>query len=241
MAELNRKSPIPAYYQLKQIILQKIKDGEWLPGCSISSERELCDMFSVSRMTIRQALNELVTEGILYKEKGKGTFVSQPRVEQMDVMSFTEAATNKGLNATTEIKSFEIETPDLYVLEKLELMEFEDVYYLQRVRKADNEIVGIEELYLPVRFFQDLEKKDLSGSFYKILNENYGYTINRAETCLEAVIPEKDDLKLFGAKETIPLLKTSSVYVTNKDVKLFYEESLYRSDKYLLSINIYKK
>lgn len=239
--EVNKKSPIPVYYQLKQIILQKINDGEWLPGCAISSERELCNIFNVSRMTIRQALNELVVEGILYKEKGKGTFVSQPRVEQMDVMSFTDAATNKGLEAATEVKAFEIESPDLYVLEKLQLMELENVYYLQRVRKANNQIVAIEELYLPERLFQGLDEKDLSGSFYKILNENYGYTIDHAETSLEAVIPDKDELKLFKEEQTIPLLKTCSVYVTDKSLRLFYEESLYRSDKYLLNINIYRK
>lgn len=239
--EIDKKSPIPAYYQLKQIILQKIKDGEWLPGCAISSERELCSEFNVSRMTIRQALNELVVEGILYKEKGKGTFVSQPRVEQMDVMSFTEAATSKGLKAATEVKVFEVEAPDLYVLEKLGLMDFEDVYYLQRVRKANNQIVAIEELYLPIRLFKDLTQKDLSGSFYKILSENYGYNIDHAETSLEAVIPDRDELKLFKEKQTIPLLKTSSVYVADKGLRLFYEESLYRSDKYLLNINIYRK
>jgi Transcriptional regulators len=239
--EVNKKSPIPVYYQLKQIILEKIKNGIWLPGDAISSERELCDIFNVSRMTIRQAINELVNEGILYREKGKGTFVSQPRVEQMNIMSFTEAATNKGLEAVTEVKILEIEIPDLYIIEKLGLSDYEDVYYMQRVRKANGQIIGIEEIYLPVRYCRDFEKKDLSSSLYKILRDDYGYAIDHIETSLEAVIPEINELKLFKTEETVPIMKVTGVNVTDKNLRLFYEESIYRSDKYVLNVNIYRK
>jgi GntR family transcriptional regulator len=239
--EVNKKSPIPVYYQLKQIILKKIKDGIWLPGDAISSERELCDIFNVSRMTIRQAINELVNEGILYREKGKGTFVSPPRVEQMNIMSFTEAATNKGLEAVTEVKILEIEIPDLYIIEKLGLSDYEDVYYMQRVRKANGQIIGIEEIYLPVRYCRDFEKKDLSSSLYKILRDDYGYAIDHIETSLEAVIPEINELKLFKTEETVPIMKVTGVNVTDKNLRLFYEESIYRSDKYVLNVNIYRK
>lgn len=239
--QVDKKSPVPIYFQLKQIIIQKIKDGLWKPGDMISSERELSEMFQVSRMTIRQALNELVNEGILYREKGKGTFVSRPRVEQMDIMSFTEAATNIGLEVFTEVKIFEIEVPDLYIVEKLGLPDYEDVFYIKRVRMADKETIGIEEIYLPVRYCNGLQGKDLSGSLYKVLKNDYGYTIDHINTSIEAVIPEKEDLKLFHSKETIPLLKVTGVNITDSNLKLCYEESIYRSDKYVLNVNIYKK
>lgn len=239
--EINKKSPVPIYYQLKQIILEKIKNGEWLPDTAISSERELSEMFQVSRMTIRQAINELVSEDILYREKGRGTFVSHPRIEQSDIMSFTEAATHKGFQATTIVKVFEVEVPDLNIMDKLELHEYEDVYYIQRFRKIDGQVIGVEEIYLPVRFCSNLQSKDLSGSLYEVLKKDYDYTIDHIQTSLESVIPQKDDLRLFDARDTIPLLKVTGVNITDKNLKLFYEEAIYRSDKYLLNFNIYRR
>lgn len=239
--EINKKSPVPIYYQLKQIILEKIKIGEWLPNTAISSERELSEMFEVSRMTIRQAMNELVSEGILYRERGKGTFVSPPRVEQSDVMSFTEAATNQGLEAVTMVKRFEIEVSDLNVMEKLGLEDYEDVYYIQRFRMVDTQIIGVEEIYLPVRLANNLQAMDLSHSLYGTLKQNYGYLIDHVQTSLEAIIPSNDELKLFKTDENIPLLKVTSVHITDNDLKLYYEESIYRSDKYVLNVNIYRK
>lgn len=239
--EINKKSPVPIYYQLKQIILDKIKCSQWLPGTAISSERELSEMFDVSRMTIRQAINELVSEGILYRERGRGTFVSQQRLAQSDVMSFTEAATNQGLEAVTIVKRFEIEVPDLNVMEKLNLQGYEDIYYVQRIRIISGNIIGIEEIYLPVRLADNFQSLDLSSSLYNVLKANYGYAISRVQTSLEAIIPDDDELKLFKVNETVPLLKVNSVHITDSDLKLYYEESIYRSDKYILNVNIYRK
>lgn len=239
--QIDKKSPVPIYYQLKQIILVKIKNGEWLPDTAISSERELSEMFDVSRMTIRQAINELVNEGMLFRERGKGTFVCSPRIEQSDVMSFTEAAINQGLEASTIVKKFDVKVPDLNIQKKLDLNEDEEVYYIRRLRMIDSLIIGIEENYLPVKYADDLQPKDLSGSLYKLLKEKYGYSISHVQTSLEAIIPTADKLKLLQAGETIPLLKVTSIHITDQNLKLYYEESIYRSDKFILNVNIYRK
>ncbi|MDU3348564.1 MAG: GntR family transcriptional regulator, partial [Clostridium sp.] len=72
---IDKSSPIPVYYQLKNDLISKISEGVWKPGECIASERELCEIYGVSRMTIRQAIGELVQEGVLLRIKGKGTFV----------------------------------------------------------------------------------------------------------------------------------------------------------------------
>lgn len=239
--EIDKKSPVPIYYQIKQIILEKIRMGEWIPDSTIPSERELSEIFQVSRMTIRQAINELVGEDILYREKGKGTFVNHPRIEQYDIMSFTEAATDKGYEASTSVRLFKVETPDISTMDKLGLTGPEDVYYIQRLRMIESQVVGVEEIYLPVRLCSNLEKRDLSGSLYKILKEDYGYTIDHIQTSLEAILPEKEDLKLFNAEKNIPLLKVTGINITDGSLKLFYEESIYRSDKYILNVNISRR
>ena len=76
---IDKNSPIPVYYQLKEMIKEKIADGTWQVGQCIASERELTEAYGVSRMTVRQALGELVQEGLLVREKGKGTFVCKAR------------------------------------------------------------------------------------------------------------------------------------------------------------------
>lgn len=239
--EINKKSPIPIYFQLKQIILNRIKKGEWLPDSPISSERELSEMFGVSRMTIRQALNELVSEGILYREKGRGTFVREQRIEQSDAMSFTEAALNQGLEACNIVKNFEIEVADMSVMERLGLDNYEDVYYIQRFRAIEKMIIGVEEMYIPVKYIGNIKKDDFKGSVYKLLKDKYDYSIDHVKTTLEAVITGPDELKLFNLKEPAPILKVTAVHVTDKGLNLYYEESLYRSDKYVFNVNIYRR
>ena len=105
---INKKSPIPVYYQLEEDIKRKIEQGVWQVGQCISSERELAEEYGVSRMTIRQSLGELVQDGILVREKGKGTFVCKPKVKQRDMMSFSEVIAKSGRTLKTKIIEFQI-------------------------------------------------------------------------------------------------------------------------------------
>lgn len=118
---IDKRSPIPAYYQLKAIILDKIREGEYRADEIIPSEREFSDSLNISRMTVRQALNQLVAEGVLYREKGKGTFVSKPKFEQRNIMSFSDLVRKKGLNPSTKILNFEKIKPSVEICNALEI------------------------------------------------------------------------------------------------------------------------
>ncbi len=93
---IDKKSPIPVYYQLMNIIMEKIKSGEYSVGSLIPSERDLSELLGISRMSVRQALHHLVNEGLLTREKGKGTFVTKMKFEQRNIMSFSEQFRNIG-------------------------------------------------------------------------------------------------------------------------------------------------
>ncbi|HEX9412529.1 MAG TPA: GntR family transcriptional regulator, partial [Ktedonobacterales bacterium] len=82
MTTINRKGPLPLYYQLKEIMREHVRSGEWKPGDLIPSERELTQTYDLSRMTARQAITELVNEGVFYREQGRGTFVSRYKIIQ---------------------------------------------------------------------------------------------------------------------------------------------------------------
>lgn len=234
---INKNSPIPVYYQLKEDIKEKINMGIWKIGQYIDSERELAEHYNVSRMTIRQALGELVQEGILIKEKGKGTFVCEPKVKQMDIMSFSDMVNKMGLELKTEIVQFEkISTP-----KKFEgLLSSNYIYIINRLRLVEGEVIANEIVYIPCQYLMGVSKKDLRDSLYKILGDR-GYIIDHSEASIEAVLMDEEYKRLFKTEKNMPLIKSVSKNIGSDGKLLFIEESVYRSDKYILEVNIYRR
>src|SRR3569833_738583 len=104
---LNKNIPIPLYYQLKERLTQQIMGGDFQPGTLMPSERELSDRYGISRMTVRQALGEMVKEGLLLREQGKGTFVAEPKITQglLRLTSFSEDMQSRGLKPDSHVRA----------------------------------------------------------------------------------------------------------------------------------------
>lgn len=236
---IDKKSPIPAYFQLKNIILGKIKDGEFPEGSLITSERDLGDSLGISRMTVRQALNQLVTEGVLYREKGKGTFVSKKKIEQRNIMSFSDTVRNRGLTPSTIVLHFEKITDRLDIKNILNINENEKLYNFKRLRLADDIPIAIEEVFIPERYCPGLEAYDLSSSLYRLLNEKYSLSISYIDNVIEAAKPVKEEKKLLKLAETTPVLRITNLSHNSDGVRLFYEKDVYRSDEYNYNVRIY--
>lgn len=234
---IDKNSPIPVYYQLKNDLTKKIANGVWKAGECISSERELCEIYDVSRMTIRQAIGELVQEGILTRKKGKGTFVCEQKVNQKDMMSFTEMIKQSGRSLETKVVEFEIiDTPediqDVFILDRL--------YKISRKRIVDNECIAVETVYIPVDYCGHLNKEMLEGSLYKVL-EGFGYIITNSNSSIVAVNVDDEIRKILECEIDTPILKVVSKTFTNTDKLLFLEEAFYKSDKFTLQVNISRK
>ena len=234
---IDKNSPIPVYYPLKNDFIKKIASGVWKAGECISSERELCEIYDVSRMTIRQAIGELVQEGILTRKKGKGTFVCEQKVNQKDMMSFTEMIKQSGRSLETKVVEFEIiDTPediqDVFILDRL--------YKISRKRIVDNECIAVETVYIPVDYCGHLNKEMLEGSLYKVL-EGFGYIITNSNSSIVAVNVDDEIRKILECEIDTPILKVVSKTFTNTDKLLFLEEAFYKSDKFTLQVNISRK
>lgn len=231
---IDKSSPIPVYYQLQEDIKNKINRGVWGVGECIDSERELSEQYAVSRMTIRQALGELVQEGILIREKGKGTFVCEPKVKQKDIMSFSEIVSKAGRTLETHIREFiTIDTP----IELEEVFKFEQLYKIDRLRVVDGDIVANEVVYIPCDYCGYIDEEKLKGSLFNILKD-FGYDVDNAASDIRAVIMNDEYRLLFKVDKDIPLLKIHSNFFTEEGKLLFVEESVYRSDKYTLEVNM---
>jgi GntR family transcriptional regulator len=236
---VDKKSPIPAYFQLKNIILKKIQSGEYPVGSLIPSERDLGENFGISRMTVRQALNQLVLEGVLNREKGRGTFVSRSKLEQKNIMSFSEAVRQKGLLPSAIVLHFGSEEADAEIAEALGLKGGEKVYVLKRLRLASQVPVGIEEDFIPQRYCPGLEKFDLTASLYRLIKEEYSYSVNFVDNIIEASRPAREERELLEMSGGIPVIRVTGVNYTESGIKLFYERAAYRSDEYKCSMRIY--
>lgn len=188
-------------------------------------------------MTVRQALGELVQEGVLYREKGKGTFVCEPKVKQRDIMSFSEMVEKIGLKLKTEILTFE----KVHTLENLKnLLPYDEVYKLDRLRIVEGEVIAKELVYIPLQYLEGVERKKLEYSLYNILEEK-GIFIDHSEASIQAILIDDNYKKLFRIEKDVPLLKSFSKNITNNGKLIFIEESIYRSDKYILEVNMLRK
>ena len=235
---IDKRSPIPVYYQLKNIILKKIQSGEFAQGSLIPSERDLGENLNISRMTVRQALNQLVTEGVLYREKGRGTFVIKSKIEQRNIMSFSEIVIKKGLVPTTKVLHFSKEQTSEDIRNILDLKDDETVYIIKRLRLANGIPVGIEEEFIPQKYCPDIEKHDLTASLYKLIKDEYNYVISCVDNVIEASRPSKEEREQLNISINTPVLKIAGINYTDQNLKLFYERSVYRSDEYKYNVRV---
>ena len=234
---IDKNSPIPVYYQLKEDVKEKISTGLWKVGQCIASERELSEYYGVSRMTVRQALGELVQEGLLIREKGKGTFVCEPKVKQQDMMSFSDIIKKSGKTLKTKVLEFEvINTPD----ELAGIFAFDKIYRINRLRIVNDEPVASEIVYIPCDYCGYINKSDLEGSLYKLLEDN-GYSVESSESSIVAVVMDDELKKLFEVNKQVPLLKSHNITYNTDGKVLYIEDAIYRSDKYILEVNISKR
>ncbi|GER89295.1 HTH-type transcriptional repressor YvoA [Dictyobacter vulcani] len=175
MPILERSNPLPLYYQLKEVLKQQIRAGHLAPHTAIPSEPELVTQYHVSRATVRQALTELVHEGLLYRQHGRGTFVCEPRVQQQtisELTSFSEELRRRGKRPGGMLFISELVRGSQTVREQLRLTDEEQVIRLERLRTADDAPVAYEVDYLPyprAAGVYQRAKEIADGSLYNLM------------------------------------------------------------------------
>jgi GntR family transcriptional regulator len=198
----------PLYLQLKQHLLNKIACGEWKEGERIPTELELKKEFGVSRATIRQALVEIEREGIIERRRGVGSIVYHQRIkpELMKLTSFTEDMTSRGFTPGSRVINVDYVVPPGRACTMLGIAPGEKVWWIKRLRLADNSPLGVHDLYIP----PDLKfaPRDLAGmdSFYRLLVEQHKLKPAYATETLTAAGATKTEAALLHIPEGAPLL-----------------------------------
>lgn len=233
--QLNKKVPIPLYFQLKELIMAEIKDGEYKSGDPIPTEKDLSEIFEISRTTVRQAITELVQEGWLYRIKSKGTFVSRPKINQSFVQalgSFNDQIIKSGRTPHTELLNFKVMTPPEHVAKELKLQEDDKVIYIHRKRCADNEPIVMVKTYLPYNKCSFVLEHNLAEeSLYPILATNEVTHIYKIKRLIEAVNATEYDVKNLEIKRGKAIQQFISVGSNMFDDPIEYSLARYRGDR----------
>ncbi len=235
MSAIYRNSPLPRYYQLKEILRERIRSGEWKPGSLIPSERELSEKYGISRMTARQAITDLVNEGIFYREQGKGTFVSNRKITQqlIHLTGFTEDIRARGQLPSTKVLSAEMSPADEATAEKLRIEPGTLIFRLQRLRLADDEPLAIEVSQIHFKGCERLLEEDLEhNSLYRVLESRFGIMLMEADQELEAGLVENDEAQLLSISPGSPVLFTRRTTYTERNQPIEYAKSMYCGHKY---------
>lgn len=240
MAGINQRSPVPKYYQLKEIIRDMIEKDELEAGQAIPPERELCERYGVSRMTARQALMELVNEGLLYRVQGLGTFVAEEKVRQGTgrLTSFTQDMRERGMEASSKIVEVEREGAGPVVARMLQIEPGQEIVRVKRVRNADGKPMALETSHLLYEVAKGILGVDLSRrSLYEELSKA-GVRAMAAEQGYEAVLVNEEESEHLGVPVGSPALLIERVTFDEAERPFEYVKSVYRGDRYRVTTRL---
>lgn len=237
---IRRDVPIPYYYQLFQVLQREIQVGAWRANVAIPSEHELCQKFDVSRTVVRQALGELASKGLLYRIKGKGTFVAPAKLQERFVQrssGFYHEMTNRGFSVRSSVLEQRRVDPPPIVRERLCLAEASSTIKIERLRYVDEEPMQLVTTYLPADLCPDVVTADLTtGSLYDLLRSRYGLLVASGTRILESVAAQRPVSTLLGVSNGAPLFRMESVSLMQDGQPLEYYVAWHRGDRTKLEI-----
>lgn len=209
-------------------------------GAAIPPERELCERFGVSRMTLRRAVDDLVHEGVLERQQGRGTFVAAPKIaQQLTMTSFSEDMRRRGLAPGSRTLSLATVTAGAPLGWRLEITPRAEVLRIRRLRLADERPMAIETLHVPRELVPGLTAQDLDDtSFYQLLAERYGLEIASGRQSIEPTVTNAEEADLLEVPEHSPAFLFERTSRTPEGVVAEFVRSIYRGDRYQLQVEL---
>jgi GntR family transcriptional regulator len=227
----------PIYQQLNQALRDLLRSGEFVEGSKFLTERQVCEEFDVSRATANKALSNLVAEGILEFRKGVGTFVRGGVLDYdlRALVSFTEKALAAGKKPSTTVLQLEVmraKDASVVITDRLRVRPDEVVYYMERLRQADDEPVILEHRYVVTKFCPDLAEDELAGSLYALWTDKYRLDIVGADQTIRAVCIRGEEARHLNVRKgSAGFLVISTGYLSG-GVPLWWEQTVFRGDAY---------
>ncbi len=232
---IDRTNYVPFYIQVMDALKEAIEEGSYAPGDQLPGEPELCRLFDVSRTVIRQAFKELEFEGLIVREKGKGTFIAEPKIEEslfQELTGFYQDMTAKGHRLVSEVLKQEVIPAGKKIASFLQIEANTPVIQIDRLRFVDDEPIVLVTTYLPYSLCPALTDVDLrSQSLYSFLEKEYGIVLERGHRTLEAVPAKEYEAELLQVSKGAPLILLHSVSFLADGTPIEYYHALHRGDR----------
>jgi GntR family transcriptional regulator len=233
---------LPRYQQIIDYYRSLIESGKLVEGFKMPTEEEMCNQFNVSRITIRRALDGLMQDGYIFKQQGKGSFVTTKRtdIQLNHLQGFNEEMRALGYEPSSKLISMEIVNPTEAIANALGINVTQKIYFIIRLRCADGMPMAIERVHLPFYRFPGIEHEDLTKSLYETFKQKYGCELTKAEQFIKAGSASDEDAELLDIKPGKPVLLISRSTFERSGKPFEYVQSTYRGDKYQFNVTINK-
>ena len=236
-------STLPYYLQIKEALKLRILDGDYSVHERLPSESALMKMFGVSRITVRQALRDLHSDGLIFSVQGKGTFVSKPKVVQdvQRLQGFGEAMNSKGYDTSTRVLTLKECKPPKTAAEALGTRRNEKVVEVVRIRYLNREPVSVDHSYFPMEIGQKLFARDLATDIFPILENEFNQPLDYANLRIEAAVADEDTGQHLNIEPGAPVLKITRLVFTSSGKPIDFEYLSYRGDAYQYHLRVNRK
>lgn len=238
---LDKQGFVPLYYQIQRGLLDRINRGELKEGDALESEEELSRRYRVSRMTARQALQGLKIGGYAVSERGRGTFVTKPKLDKSILLlqSFTEELRKTGFTPSSRLLLQTVEPAAQELADILKIKAGESILHLRRLRMANDIPLALEDSHILLSRFPGLADIDFSDrSLYEALQHRYGTRFGWAHETIEALPATGEEAKLLTISRRASLLCISRTLMAADDTPLEFAVSRYRGDRYRASLRV---
>ncbi len=232
---IDRESPVPLYHQLKELLGSRITQGEWGPGDMLPTEEQLEDHYELSRITVRRALKELELAGLISRFRGRGTFVSWPKVRHSPEphLSLSDYLLEKGMRPGWKLLSAEWESAPDEVAGRLMIDPGREVYHLRRLRLANEEPIGYHSAYVSPAFSEAVDASALmEGGSLRYLRGRGHLEGSVADRTLEAVPASDRTAELLGVDRGSPMLMIRRLVLSKEGEAIEDFCGVYRGDRF---------
>lgn len=240
---LDRSGPVALHHQINQWLASRILSGELAAGTQLPDELEICERLGVSRGVVRQAFTALCYDGLLNRQRGRGTFVSVPKTSEgliSGLRGLADDAALRGQRIESIVLALGVVTATEGVARNLGLGAGDRVVELERTRSVDGEPRVLVKTYMPAALVPGLAERDLSGavSLYRILREEYELPIVSAVRRVEAAVAGARSARLLGVKRGAALLVLHNIGYTTGRRALDYFIALHRGDRSAFEVEL---
>jgi GntR family transcriptional regulator len=238
---LNKASSIPLHVQLANVLREQVNRHELGPNDRLPSERELCQQYGISRITVRQALSELAQAGLVYSSVGKGTYVAEAAYQEelQPLSSFTQDLERRGMRAASQVLEASIIPADDYWSAVFYIPRGAELVRLHRLRLSGGEPIAIQLTHLPHHLCPSLLEYDFSTcSLYEVLRNAYKLHLARSETVIEAALASPHEADLLGLSQPAVILVSTQTTLLDTGIVIEMTRSTFNSERYKLRMHL---